>query len=476
MSSVSSYEGSDRDGIFHRSFPDGLQSRSYMRKTDLIDSLDASRSRDTDSWSVAATVDDQESVISGLGGTPSVVSFGPLTADGHTDDEQSLLERNSRDSLQLSIAIANSHPNIRNHDGSSLNDNRSTTEMDEDDKRSQSNHADFGDDGPHSVAEFNCSETSNNDDDDDQDHRLMSDDISAPPQPQPSFAASLPGKSYTDLIEENERLQVQMRRLEETKKHQAEVIENLRSLTGCDEELYGKALHLSYDLKVRPESEEYDNSGHHEGPPIINARTLAQRLSRLAHLLARFVKENVEKNWQTTFEQSLFTLIAESYLVALPFGTENQQLLNTAYSDQLRRFHSTLGSNFAKWYRRQTVQSLSLNMATKEYLDQMQNQTTERLSGMLHEVLKMSDQSKPITTGSLWADIMDLCTALSLDIHGGDADVSVQPIAVGVNYDSEIMVVVGDHHQDQTKVKCVLSPLFIDEDETVLLPARVLLE
>ncbi|ORZ08598.1 hypothetical protein BCR42DRAFT_140402 [Absidia repens] len=47
-----------------------------LRKTDLLDGLDSFRSRDTDSWSVIATIDDQESVISAQGTSGGLV--GPF--------------------------------------------------------------------------------------------------------------------------------------------------------------------------------------------------------------------------------------------------------------------------------------------------------------------------------------------------------------------------------------------------------------
>ncbi|KAG0163461.1 hypothetical protein DFQ28_000179 [Apophysomyces sp. BC1034] len=510
MSSVSSHEGSEKDSHFYRTFPDGLASRyAYMRKTDLLDTFDSGRTRDTDTWSVAATIDDQESVISGLGGTASIVSSSRMTVEGReTDDDRSTLDGmhdggSVRDSFQLGSSaaeIAVRLETLRDLDGPQLlQDNMSSVAgEDGDDKRSRSNAAEFGDDGTRSAAaDFDHSETSD-DEHDAHTHDIVNDDISAPPQPQPSFASVT--KSYAELMEENEMLHNRLRSLQLTQKHQADVIENLRSLTGCGEEVYGKALDLSH---VRPEelekasadaiqsslpvthpasnsssgggsnsssSHEELDLDHTQVPPIVNARTLTQRLARLAELLTTFVQDSVTEDWRITLEQFLFTQITEHYLVSLPFGTENQELLNTAYSDQIRRFQNTLGSNFAKWYRRQTVQSLSLNLATKEYLQQMREKVTEKLV----DLLKKSDRQ--LVLERQWDDILDLCTALSLEIHGGDADVSAQPIAAGSKYDEEIMAVIGSVSTDNTTVKLVVSPLFIDEDETVLLPARVLLE
>ncbi|KAF7728515.1 hypothetical protein EC973_005919 [Apophysomyces ossiformis] len=508
MSSVSSHEGSEKDSHFYRSFPDGLASRyAYMRKTDLLDTFDSSRSRDTDTWSVAATIDDQESVISGLGGTASIVSSSRMTVEGReTDDDRSTLDgmhdgASARDSFQLGSSaaeIAVRLETLQDLDSPQIQDNMSSIAgEDGEDKRSRSNAAEFGDDGTRSAAaDFDHSETSD-DEHDVHTHDIVNDDISAPPQPQPSFASVT--KSYAELMEENELLHNRLRNLQIAQKHQADVIENLRLLTGCDEEVYVKALDLSH---VRPEeleklsadampssllashpasngsaggsnsagSQEEVDMDHTQVPPIVNARTLTQRLARLAELLITFVHASVGQDWRITLEQFLFTQITESYLISLPFGTENQELLNTAYSDQIRRFQSTLGSNFAKWYRRQTVQSLSLNLATKEYLQQMRDRVTERVVDMLKKSNRQLEHERQ------WDEILDLCADLSLEIHGGDADVSAQPIAVGSKYDEEIMAVVGNVNTENKTVKLVVSPLFIDEDETVLLPARVLLE
>lgn len=544
MSSVSSHDGSEKDVLFHR-MPDGLTPRyTAMRKTDLLDTLDAVRHRDTDTWSVAATIDDQESVISGPGGTASLISSSRATAEGkETDDDRSTLDgitdgnNNSSGSMRDGMAPAllpdvTSLRQLRDMDGP--HDTSSFTT--DDDKRSRSNAAEFGDDGTRSAAaDFDDhSEPSRDDDDGSSTHNVVSDDISAPPQPQPSFASVT--KSYAELMEENEMLQTQLRNLQIAQKHQAEVIENLRSLTGCNEEVYGRALHLS---QVTPEDLQRWNSQSNSKvvvppaaaaattattttpsstssslpnystspantmplppPPAytlpglgrpyfdyeVNARTLTQQLARLAELVIRFVQESVvDASLQISLEQYLFEQITEFFFESLPFGTENQQLLNLAYADQIRRFHSTLGSNFAKWYRRQTVQSLSLNPASKEYLEIMRSQLTERLLDMLATFEQSATDegaSAPpppeIKHRSLWDEILDLCTSLSLAIHAGDADVMIQNPGIGTKYDEDIMAVIGDVHADKDKrVKLVVSPLFVDEEETVLLPARVLLE
>ncbi|ORZ20229.1 hypothetical protein BCR42DRAFT_408288 [Absidia repens] len=397
-----------------------------------------------------------------------------------------------------------------------------------------------------------------------QHHDVVNDSIAAPPQPQPSFTPV--AKSYVELLEENDILQTQIHNLRITQKHQAKVIDNLRSLTECTEKVFDKAINLCQltpdeqqhlikvsqiqqdsnqqhgrqlqlrsdgsqqqeheqerqqhesTLEQQLQQHQHHHPHHHseEGSscagfsdptetttPIVYAHTITELLSQLSLRVHQFVVATVDMPWQLLLEQHLFAAITDAYLMALPFGTDNQQLLNTAYRDQLRRFQSTLGSSFAKWYRRQTVQSLSLNPATKEYLEHMK----EQLSLQLVEVLNKREMQKagqpPKVDHDAWSDVLHWCRNLSLEIHGGDADVIVQPITTGIDFDADIMtkVVADDQLERYTisndtsvpshstpnddasdsvttmgKVKFVISPLFIDEDDRVLLTARVLLE
>jgi hypothetical protein len=491
MSSVSSLEGSDRDSLFHKNFSEASQAarHSYLRKTDLLDTLDTSRLRDTDTWSVAATIDDQESVISAHGGPPSIISSSRLTLDRETDDDRSTLDGESsiRDHLQdmhLNQGRLDTLRDLAEH-------NLLRSVDDEDDKRSRSNAAEFGDDGARSAtADFDHSVTS--DDEDRVNNNVMDDQISAPPQPQPSFASVT--KSYAELMEENELLQSQLRNLQQTQKLQQDTILNLKNLTGCDEEVYVKALNLSHMNKPdelssnssenrnqseqgsRNESMFFESSSaldNNQAAPIINARTLTHKLARLAEMITRFANAAVNDNHKYALEQSLYTHITDAFLNVLPFGTENQDLLNIAYSDQIRRFHSTLGSNFAKWYRKQTVQSLSLNPATKDYLEAMRSNLTNEMM----QLLATMGNTDSMDDMRMWNDVLDLCAALSLEIHGGDTDVSAQPISVGSKYDEEVMAVIDDtDSHDSNIVKMVINPLFVDDEQVVLLPARVVLE
>ncbi|KAI8994636.1 hypothetical protein BDB01DRAFT_773501, partial [Pilobolus umbonatus] len=474
MSSVSSFEGSDRDSFFQRSFQDSQASRhSYLRKTDFLDTLDTTRFRDTDAWSVAATIDDQESVISTHGGPPSIISSSRMTLDRETDDDRSTLDGEA---------------SIRDH-----------LHEDDEDKRSRSNAAEFGDDGTRSaIGDFDHDVVS---DDEDRVHNVVDDQISAPPQPQPSFATVT--KSYAELMEENELLQSQLRAAQLAQKHQTELISSLRNMqpgndlypdrkeivldnTMVNGETNGNNTAtntMTSDISMRisnsiPSNDRmfYDSSsmGHVEIPPIVSARTLTQKLATLAESLTRFCQCTVDEPWRLTLEQTLFLHITESYLTSLPFGTQNQHLLNTAYLDQIRRFQSTLGTNFAKWYRRQTVQSLSLNPATKEYLQDMHRHLTDEMLLLLSNMQKEQDRS--LEYMNMWNGILDLCAELSLEIHGGDADVTVQTLVEGSNYDEDVMAVVGDMSRDEGKrVKMMISPLFIDEEEVIILPARVVI-
>jgi len=224
--------------------------------------------------------------------------------------------------------------------------------------------------------------------------------------------------------------------------------------------------------------------------PIINSQSIGQKLEIFVNQVSGVISsivttpttENNENNGMLHFdiEQQLFQELANAYLTTLPFGTENHNLLNTAYSDQITRFNSTLGANFAKWYRKQTVQSLSLNPATKQYLANKRRELTASFSRLL--------QSKSIPTNveqlnshDAWNNLLDLTAELSLEIHAGAADVFAQPIAAGSKFDDEVMrdlkPLTGDSEsRPQKVVNKTISPLFIDEEELVVLPARVLLE
>ncbi|KAI8093909.1 uncharacterized protein BX664DRAFT_330948 [Halteromyces radiatus] len=581
MSSVSSHDGSDKDSLRLRGTSDGLPSRyASLRKTDLLDAMESVKNRDTDSWSVAATIDDQESVISVQGGLVGLSS----NSTTHLDDTSSLNAGNNSTNhtlhglRSLNNTTSRLSQDIPLETLRDLDDQTSTG--DDEDKRSRSNAAEFGDDGTRSAkADFDDTdsagddmdnddsntdmenhssrdgdnENNNNDDNNNQqeqeqqehqnqldsckrtarpldNHRrqrkhidVVNDSIAAPPQPQPSFTAVT--KSYVELLEENDILQTQIQNLRLTQKHQAQVIDNLRTLTECNEKVFDKAVHLSQEhLSKVSESQQLDNEQQQEDeqqqtsiltptvapstsssssssfvippPPVVFAHTISDLLTRLAECVNQFVKLTVDVPWQLLLEQHLFTAITDAYLVALPFGTDNQQLLNTAYRDQLRRFQSTLGSSFAKWYRRQTVQSLSLNPATKEYLEHMHEQLSIGLLDILDKHGMQKSNQPAVIDQEAWKDVLQWCRNLSLEIHGGEADVIAQPITIGSDYDSDIMLMVADKNNnnddddhktnpdmtssssvgERKKVKFVVNPLFIDEDDRVLLLAKVLLE
>ncbi|CAO3592946.1 unnamed protein product [Absidia cylindrospora] len=631
------HDGSDKDSVRHKTPTESLPSRyAALRKTDLLDALDSFRSRDTDSWSVAATIDDQEFVIStqGNGGGGLVgLSSSTTTLDTihtPTNDDISSSSLDNRvpatstagdstlvcgtaisstvgDSNSSNMVIDNNELHLNGmilNGGSSLGLPMETLRdldndriSDDDDRRSRSNAAEFGDDGNQSAAadfdvDSDSEEASRRSDDNGteqhnsqeqygahqryhqteheqhtnhqysyhsstsdrrhQHHDVVNDSIAASPQPQPSFAPVT--KSYVELLEENDILQSQIHNLRITQKHQVQVIDNLRSLTSCSEKVFDKAInlseltsneqqHLLKTSQVQPRNQQHVSSSQHQQPPeqispglqpqqmsmmeedeqrrlqktaattssiIMHNHTMTELLERLYEQINQFVAATVGLPWQLSLQQALFSAITDAYLVVLPFGTDNQQLLNTAYRDQLRRFKLTLGSSFAKWYRRQTVQSLSLNPATKEYLEHMQEQLTLQLMELLtKQGMQTSNQQATATAAwvdqAAWMDVLHSCRLLSLEIHGGEADVVVQPISAGVDFDADIMTAVivddasakyivssssssnnnnsqqvpsstGNNGSSTKKVKWVLSPLFIDEDDQVLFTAKVLLD
>lgn len=521
MSSVSSYDGSEKD-LFHQRTLDGFMPRhSYLRKSDFLDSFDNTRSpsRDTDAWSVAATVDDQESVIS------TNTQKSRLVHD--TDDDNLTVEGITPSIPTNSISL---DLNVNSLDIASLEVDTLASQADDDkyarSLTSRSVAAEYGDqttdgfgselslthdddddddvdEGRNNDIDYSTEGQTDRDDEDDFRNDRHSDDqhedlyddergriqqqqhhhrrhqhrhhlshspvavddaIRAPTEPQPSIATE--DKSYTHLIEENEILQAQLRHLETTTKQQQDIIASMQS---------HHYHHQPYnDLLVGE----------------LNSSILSQQLTTWAGLVTSFAKQ-----WTTTpaqqrqVEQDLFHHVMEYYLHSLPFGTENQVLLNTAYQDQLVRFHNTLGSNFAKWYRRQTVQSLARNPATQDYLHVVRVLITQHICRVLDADPAM------LTESTEWQTLLDHCARLSLELHSSEQDVLIRPVAPGTIYDSRIMTVmdgidpscaadngnaldssVANANDAEHLIKSMVCPLFIDEEDTVLLPARVTLE
>ncbi|KAI9299921.1 hypothetical protein BJ944DRAFT_273713 [Cunninghamella echinulata] len=330
-----------------------------------------------------------------------------------------------------------------------------------------------------------------------------------------------------ELLEENDILHAQIQTLRMQQKHQAQIIGELRNLTECSKEDFDKAINLTTGIMDDRDSGNTSNNNQNEDDnnKIVKTKSSQQQqqlslnepeslvnttattttttttttislgsyahdikdvLKSLVDNINQFVKETVDEQWQLLLEKGLFSAITEKYLIALPFGTDNQDLLNTAYRDQLRRFQSTLGASFAKWYRRQTVQSLSLNPATKEYFEHMKTVLTDQLCTILEKHSMTKSDAPPIVDDILWNNVLHWSRYLSLELHGGEADVIVQPIVEGSPYDQDIMEIIGQEMKNSNntddnisydrKVTFVSSPLFIDEDDNVLLPARVLLD
>jgi hypothetical protein len=534
MSSVSSHDGSDKDLFHPPRLPETLAPRfAYLRKTDILDTLDSNRFRDTDAWSVAATIDDQESVLSGHGGSnlTSISGRHSLSERADEGDDNSTLDGISNNTRPPVNSSLSQQPQILEEMMDVNIDTQSENDDDkDDDKRSRSNAAEFGDDRS-AVADFGDDTPDNI-----TDSNVVSDEITAPPQPQPSFAVS---KSYVELMEENEMLQNQLRNLELAHKQQALMMDNLKTMvSGSDGFKENDRQKVNFgtssssgsigsvtsesnrQLLVPPQSptqmHNHQNNHHHNhnhhhlhqqqpslplsasdfelldnrSQPIINSQSIGQKLEIFVNQVSGVISsivttptaETNDNNGTLHFdiEQQLFQELANAYLTTLPFGTENHNLLNTAYSDQITRFNSTLGANFAKWYRKQTVQSLSLNPATKQYLANKRRELTASFARLL--------QSKSIPTNveqlnshDAWNNLLDLTAELSLEIHAGAADVFAQPIAAGSKFDDEVMrdlkPLTGDSEsRPQKVVNKTISPLFIDEEELVVLPARVLLE
>lgn len=536
MSSVSSHDGSDKELFHPPRLPETLAPRfAYLRKTDILDTLDSNRFRDTDAWSVAATIDDQESVLSGHGGSnlTSISGRHSLSERADEGDDNSTLDGISNNARPPVNSSLSQQPQILEEMMDVNIDTQSENDDDkDDDKRSRSNAAEFGDDRS-AVADFGDDTPDNI-----TDSNVVSDEITAPPQPQPSFAVS---KSYVELLEENEMLQNQLRNLELAHKQQGLMMDNLKTMVSSSDgfkendrqkinfgtssssgSIGSVTSESNRQLLVPPQSptqmHNHQNNHHHNhnhhhhhqqqqqpslplsasdfelldnrSQPIINSQSIGQKLEIFVNQVSGVISSIVTTPTAETdgnngtlhfdIEQQLFQELANAYLTTLPFGTENHNLLNTAYSDQITRFNSTLGANFAKWYRKQTVQSLSLNPATKQYLANKRRELTASFSRLL--------QSKSIPTNveqlnshDAWNNLLDLTAELSLEIHAGAADVFAQPIAAGSKFDDEVMrdlkPLTGDSEsRPQKVVNKTISPLFIDEEELVVLPARVLLE
>ncbi|ORZ08659.1 hypothetical protein BCR42DRAFT_484495 [Absidia repens] len=489
MSSVSSYDGSEKDLLHQRTLDGFMPRHAYLRKTDFLDAMDNTRlsSRDTDTWSVAATVDDQESVVSTntqksrlvhdvdddnltADGNPPTISTNNISVDlnGQSLDIESLdidtlvSQMDSRSMASRSVA-AEYGDRTTDGFGSELSltqddDDHTHKDSDDHDIRGHTNDMDEND------SEINPIHDHHQHNEDEDDNMVVNDAIRAPTEPQPSIATV--DKSYSHLMEENEMLQAQLRHLENTTKQQQAVIAS---------------------MQTRHHPQPYDDLLLGE----LNSSILSQQLTTWAERVTSFARQ-----WTTTttqqrqVEKDLFHHVMEYYLHALPFGTDHQLLLNTAYQDQLARFHNTLGLNFAKWYRRQTVQSLAMNPATHDYLHVVRMLITQHICRVLE-----ADPTL-VTESSEWQDLLDHCARLSLELHSSDQDVLIRPLAPGAPYDQNIMVVVDDDkdsplvtaedgdktevtlpkEQDPTPtVKSVVCPLFIDEQDQVLLPARVIL-
>lgn len=495
MSSVSSHGSSNDQVPQHPRF-------TFLRKTDILDSLDASSDRgyEADRWSVAATIDDDtNSVISGTGGGTRSITGGPDKE--HDDHEERRADRRAEE-----------RP-------------REIVEEDDEDKRENDivnsetleDEEDHGfDDSRSAVADFG------------------DDEISAPPQPQPSFVVT---KSYQELLEENELLASQLRDLELAHKQQSQLVENLKVLADGNEDLAHKALQTKdtaeQHFKERAEQAEdkedilakiesataagvvgaaANSSSSSSSGNVISNSTLADKIKRLTAGVSSLVSSvaayplnnsNPEhlKILLTahldpadpalvspaTASPALVALVIEkqfndhlvsSYLNPLPFGTSDHEGLNSAYAAQLSRFRSTLGQDAAAWFRKQTLRSLPLHPDTRAYLQTTAANLGTALSTLIAATYVVSADRVAEHRRQIGA-ILEQAEELSLEIHAGERDVCAQEVERGTTVDEEIMSVVNLRTQAQAKpgeeqlVRFVVSPVFVDEEGYVLASAKV---
>ncbi|CAO3634754.1 unnamed protein product [Cunninghamella blakesleeana] len=418
-----------------------------------------------------ASQGDDEKYARSITSRSVAAEYGDRTTDGfgselsltHDDVDDDIIDDVDDDNGSSNSSIRNNNMNenrhrhhsntINGHHGNSMNNNTNEDDsMNGNDNNTRRHHRHHHHHHSNTVAVDDC--------------------IRAPTEPQPSIATV--DKSYSHLLEENELLQSQLRQMEITTKQQQEIIATLQSH------------HQPYHQLSSSSSSSLTN--HDE----LNSAILSQRLTKWAELVAGFAKTWTKTSLQQRqVEEDLFHHVLEYYLHSLPFGTENQVLLNTAYQDQLTRFHSTLGASFAKWYRRQTVQSLARNPATQDYLHAARMLITQHICRILDA------NPAELTESSEWQSLLDHCARLSLELHGGEYDVMIRPFPPHTIYNEDIMTVVDDDNNNNNNnkdnenkeedastpsndnerhIKLMLCPLFIDEQDNVLLPARVILE
>ncbi|RUS12860.1 hypothetical protein BC937DRAFT_86865 [Endogone sp. FLAS-F59071] len=493
MSSVSSHGSSNDQVPQHPRF-------TFLRKTDILDSLDASSDRgyEADRWSVAATIDDDtNSVISGTGGGTRSTTGGPDKE--HDDHEERRADRRAEERPQE--IVEEDDEDKREND--IVNSETLEDEEDHGFDDSRSAVADFGDD-----------------------------EISAPPQPQPSFVVT---KSYQELLEENELLASQLRDLELAHKQQSQLVENLKVLADGNEDLAHKALQTKdtaeQHFKERAEQAEQDkedilakiesataagvvsaaanSSSNSSSGNVMSSSTLADKIKRLtagvSSLVSSVAAYPLNSNPEhlktlltahldsadpalvsaATASPTLVTLVVEkqfndhlvsSYLNPLPFGTSDHEGLNSAYAAQLSRFRSTLGQDAAAWFRKQTLRSLPLHPDTRAYLQTTAANLGTALSTLLAATYVIPADRAAEHRRQIGA-ILEQAEELSLEIHAGERDVCAQEVERGTIVDDEIMSVVNLRTQakpgEEQLVRFVVSPVFVDEEGYVLASAKV---
>jgi len=394
------------------SSPSSSRGFTSLRKTDLLDILGSGRDMDSDRWSVAATLDDRESEYSYGKGPGKSVSSSAVGDEKGREEEM-------------------------------LTDTTEGMDEEEDEDRESRFEEEEEEAGG-------------------RPHYEQNGDISAPGQPQPSF---LLNKTYQELVEENELLHSRLLNLQLSQQKQ-----------------------LSSPTKVKNAS--LDGKGSSSDSSVATAATattikkisdLTSTLHNLILAIAQAHPPNLEKtaSFMTShfpgahpqltsvapfvLEKLAFDALLQYFLSSLPFGGSNHQVLNAAYTDQLERFRRTLGTDAARWHRRSTVQSLAVDPATRAYLQEMRAAFTTHVKGLVNELFGDASQID-LERCAGWAE------ELSIEMHSGEVDISTHLGDVG---GEEVVVVAEIEGKKGTRM--VLSPLFVDDNGAVVVPARVVL-
>ncbi|OZJ06784.1 hypothetical protein BZG36_00407 [Bifiguratus adelaidae] len=405
-SSTHQSEREQRDVVGHRG-PEGPASSTvrfnFLRKTDLLDTMESDRGYDTDRWSVAATVDDADSVVSGHGkdtssmsgdvhdhtyhfsvSTPDIATFGPATTFTSSDLGAGGLKDHRKDSIASMQGGVESTRKERedrmrveeSEDYDSAQGSRSAVaDCGDEEDRSRLGGSLMADDGDdRSTAEDFVDEANQ-----------INDDISAPSQPQPSFVMT---KTYDELVEENELLKAQLRQMES----------------------FGKFVESD-----GPEDMKMASVADRDTPTESTPHPLIPKLNQLSNQLDSVV--TALPSMHSSHALLLWRLLANRYFTILPFGPD-YLILNKAYTEQIERFERTVGHETAAWYRKQTVQSLKNSPEdTRAWFSTVRAQTREEMNNLFAE--------NP-TAMERFNELLNVAEALSFELHEYNEDVRIR--------------------------------------------------